>query len=117
MKEGILLNRSPLPFVGLLSLTLGSAAAGCGGTADDLFCDAPGCGFSNETWTRVSSLAHLGKPPEDRSNAFVNLPAAATLGQAFYFDTRFSGSATQVDALGRPAAVPRAPKGQPINLS
>jgi cytochrome c peroxidase len=91
--------------------------AGCGKWADDVFCDAPGCGFSNEDWGRISSLAHLGPPPADPSNAFVNNEGAAQLGQAFYNDARFSGTATQVDALGRPAAVPRAPKGQAVNLS
>ena len=93
------------------------ALAGCGAWADDAFCDAPGCGFSNEEWARISSLATIGEPPADLSNAWTQSGPAATLGQAFYFDARFSGLATQVDALGRPAAVPRAPKGQPVNLS
>jgi cytochrome c peroxidase len=102
----------------LLIFSAGALAlAGCGAWADDVFCDAPGCGFSNEEWARISSLAKLGEPPADLSNASVHSGPAATLGQAFYFDARFSGLATQVDALGRPAAVPRAAKGAPVNLS
>jgi cytochrome c peroxidase len=114
MKESILLSRSLAPFLALL---IGFVASGCGGTADDLFCDAPGCGLTSEEWTRIAALGHLGKPPNNPSNAFVNLGPAATLGQAFYNDPRFSGVVTQVDALGRPAAVPRAPRDQPAQVS
>jgi cytochrome c peroxidase len=93
------------------------SVAGCGPFADNLFCDSTTCGFSDEQWQRLAALAHLPPPPLDKSDAVVNLSAAETLGQAFYFDTRFSGPASQVDALGRPAAVARAPKGQPANVS
>lgn len=93
-----------------------AAAGGCNGWADELFCDGA-CGLSDTEWARMSALANLGPPPAEPSNAVVNRPEAQRLGQAFYFDTRFSGTATQVDALGRPAAVARAPKGQPVNIS
>lgn len=102
--------------IGVLA-TLSVTSSGCGRLGDGLFCDGTTCGFSNEEWARLEALANLPDPPANRSNAVADLPAAATLGQAFYFDARFSGTATQVDAIGRPAAEPRAPKGQPINIS
>jgi cytochrome c peroxidase len=117
----------PRPRFGFGSLALDSLAlmvgllapaiAGCGGVADDLFCDTTGCGFSDEQWARLSALANLGPPPGDPSNGVFDSPDARTLGQTFYQDARFSGVATQVDALGRPADVARAAKGQRINLS
>jgi cytochrome c peroxidase len=110
---------SPRPrrMIPTLMLAAALAAAGCGAVADDLFCDGAGCGFSNEQWARLSALANLGPVPVDKSNGVFNDPNAHTLGRWFYQDPRFSGPATQVDALGRPAAVPRAPKGQPANVS
>jgi cytochrome c peroxidase len=121
------MNASPRPAVWfraptLAALTLGLAlgANACGATADDLFsdfCDGAGCAFSELEWSRLGALANLGPAPEDPSNRVERLLAAQQLGQAFYFDKRFSGLATQVDALRRPAAVARAPQGQPTNLS
>jgi cytochrome c peroxidase len=101
----------------LASLALAVVAAGCGAGADELFCDGTGCGFSDEQWARLSALANLPPVPNDPSNGVFDDPYAHTLGQKFFQDTRFSGPATQVDALGRPASVGRAPKGQPTNLS
>ena len=100
------------------ALTLG----GCGATADDLFCDDTGCGMSDLQWSRLSALSlsadsPLGPVPVDPSNGVFNDGNALTLGRWFDQDTRFSGLATQVDALGRPAAVARVPKGQPANVS
>jgi cytochrome c peroxidase len=90
---------------------------GCGPEADDLFCDGAGCGFSNLEWSRLSALAQHEDVPVDRSNAAFGNPFANQLGKWFFQDTRFSGLATQVDAIGRPAAVGRAAKGQPLNIS
>jgi cytochrome c peroxidase len=101
----------------LVTVLVTVLVAGCGGTADDLFCDQTGCGFSDEQWARLSALANLGDPPDDPSNVVLHNGLAHTLGKTFFQDPRFSGLATQVDALGRPAAVARAPKGQPVNLS
>jgi cytochrome c peroxidase len=96
-----------------------SLLSGCGTGGDGLFCDTPGCAFSDAEWNRLQALAwtKLGPPPEDRTNAVAADPAAARLGALFFADPRFSGLATQVDALRRPAAVARAPKGQPTNLA
>jgi cytochrome c peroxidase len=99
----------------VLGLALGFVA--CGRGADDLFCDGPGCGFSDLEWSRLKALTKLGSPPVDTSNGVERLLKAQELGEAFYFDTRFSGLATQVDALRRPASVPRAPQGSPANVS
>jgi cytochrome c peroxidase len=41
---------------------------------------------------RSLSLASLGPAPADRSNAVANDPRAAALGQALFFDTRFSAN-------------------------
>ena len=101
----------------LMFLVAALAAIGCDAAVDDLFCDGAGCGFSKEEWARLSALANLGPPPVDPSNGVFDSPDARSLGQTFYQDARFSGLATQVDALGRPAAVARAAKGQPVNLS
>jgi cytochrome c peroxidase len=109
-----LVTRSFAPLVAAVGVAL--ALEGCGQVGDDLFCDGV-CGTSTEEWGRMVALANLGAPPADPTDAVWNLPAAQTLGQAFYFDARFSGVATQVDALGRPAAVARAPKGQALNIS
>src|SRR5262249_49581287 len=84
---------------------------------DSLFCDDPGCSFSQEEWARLGTLAGLGPPPKDPSNAGAGDPAAIALGRAFFRDTRFSRPATQVDAPRRPAAAARAPQGPPTNLA
>ena len=94
-----------------------SAISGCGAAADDLFCDDTGCGFSDLQWSRLAPLANLRSVPVDQSNGVFGNKVANTLGRFFFQDPRFSGLATQVEAIGRPAAVARAPKGQPTNLS
>jgi cytochrome c peroxidase len=106
-----------------LRLWIGSFAwaslvlAGCGSSADDLFCDQTGCGLSDLEWSRLSALANPGPVPIDPSNRVFSDPVAHTLGQWFFLDPHFSGVGTQVDAIGRAAAVARAPKGQPLNIS
>jgi cytochrome c peroxidase len=102
---------------GVLFLVAG--AGGCGKLADDTFCDAEGCSWSGREWTLVASLAlpDGSAPPPDPSNAVWNSGVAAGLGQQFFFDPAFSGSATQTDAIKRPSPPARAAKGQPINIS
>ncbi len=90
--------------------------AGCH-AADKAFCSAGGCAWTSAEWSRVQSLSPLPPPPADPSNRYADDPSAAALGQAFYFDPRFSGVATLVDSIGRPVASARAPKGSPTNLS
>jgi cytochrome c peroxidase len=90
---------------------------GCGKYADDLFCDDRGCGWAAGEWDRVASLANPAPPPPDPSNALFDQPAVAALGQMFFFDPAFSGTATQVDAIERPSPPARAAQGQPIGIS
>jgi cytochrome c peroxidase len=95
------------------------ALTGCR-SVDNWFCNGAGCDWTEEEWARVQTLSPLeARPPEDRSNAYGDVPEAAELGQRFYFDTRFSGNATLVDTIGNtvPYAYGQAPLGQPINLS
>jgi cytochrome c peroxidase len=76
---------------------------GCGKYADDLFCSDAACAWTDAQWMRVQSLANPDAPEPDLSNAYWSSQAARDLGKAFYFDTGFSGAATQTDALGRPS--------------
>jgi cytochrome c peroxidase len=94
----------------------GALALGCHAT-DKVFCGSAGCDWTDLEWARVQSLSPLPAPPADTSNAYFDSPAAAALGQAFYFDTRFSGVSTLVDAIGRPVAAARTAKGSPANVS
>lgn len=93
-----------------------AAAAGCH-SADKVFCATQGCAWTGTEWARLQTLSPLPDPPPDPSNAHATDPAAIALGQLFYFDTRFSGTATLVDSIGRPVPAARAAKGDPINVS
>src|SRR6266404_7501764 len=89
--------------IGVAGACFALTLVACGSTADNVFCGSSNdCGWSSEQWTKVSQLANLGSPPPDRSNLFVGIAAVETLGQKFFFDTRFSGAATQIDNLRRP---------------
>jgi len=103
--------------VGRLALTILAALlpAGCGWL--EALCDEPGCQFTRAEWQALNGLSSLPDPPPDPSNKYVGNPAAEDLGQKLYFDTRFSGEATALDALKRPTLTARAPKGQPIHVS
>jgi cytochrome c peroxidase len=97
---------------------LAAHQSACGPTLDGWFGDGTsGYGFSDIEWARLQALTNLGEPPPDRSNRVANSDAAVNLGQAFFFDDRFSGPATQLDALARPAAEARAPLGQSTGVS
>ncbi len=101
-----------------LATLLAAGGAGCFGRgASDAFCDDSSCTFSRDEWARLQGLTNLGPPPHDDSNLVDGYPAAIELGRQFFGETAFSGAATQIDALRRPAAVARAPQGQPTNLS
>ncbi|HVV52223.1 MAG TPA: hypothetical protein VHO06_21315, partial [Polyangia bacterium] len=97
-------------------ISTGALLVGCHAT-DKVFCGSAGCDWTDLEWARVQTLSPLPAPPPDTSNAHWNDPAAAALGQAFYFDTRFSGASTLVDSIGRPVAAARVPKGTPVNVS
>jgi len=101
-----------------LAIALTASLSACGKRVDDAFCDSPGCGFSDDQWQRLQSLTGLpSTAPPDPSNAFAGNRDAVALGHKMFFDPRFSGPATQVDALGRPSSPARAPKGQPTGIS
>ena len=52
---------------------------------------APPDFFSEDTWEIVLGLSPLSeRPPPNPTNRFADDPAAAALGQAFFFDFRFS---------------------------
>src|SRR4051812_43820117 len=107
-------SRKPL---WLLLLTLTS----CGEWADRLFCASQGCAWQDGEWERVRTLAAYAVPAQDVSNRFTTTyelsERARALGQRFFFDTGFSGVATQVDALGRPSAPARAAKGEELKIA
>jgi len=90
----------------------------CGDSLDSAFCETSGCIFSTREWETLKSLAHVPEAaPPDPSNKYYNNADAARLGQQFYFDPRFSGTATLVDTLGRPTQYARADKGELTNIS
>ncbi|HET6281727.1 MAG TPA: cytochrome c peroxidase [Polyangia bacterium] len=90
---------------------------GCDDALDRTFCGVSGCELSEEDWSKLSLLADLpATAPVDRSNRYFGVPLAEGLGQKFFYDARFSGNATQIDTLRRPAAG-RAAKGQPVTIS
>lgn len=95
------------------ALTLGACA-----DLDRVLCGDGACGFSEVETSALTSLADLpATPPPDSSNKYVGVTTAEQLGRKFFWDTRFSGVSTQVDALKRPMPFARAPKGQPLNMS
>jgi cytochrome c peroxidase len=88
------------------------------GAVDSWFCSDARCEWTDSEWKWVESLANPQyPPPADPSNHFVGQVGALKLGQAFFFDTGFSGVATQVDAIKRTSPPARAPVGQPIAVS
>lgn len=110
-------KRSPRDLVLFSAALAGVALVGCDRT-DDLFCSDAGCGFTKEEWRSLAALADLPEaPPPDPSNRYVGNRAAEILGQKLFFDARWSGPSTQVDALRRPMTYARAAKGQPTNIS
>jgi cytochrome c peroxidase len=83
------------------------ALTGCGKYADEVFCSDAACEWTDLQWARLQSLANPGPPDGDPSNIYWNSTAARDLGKLFYFDTGFSGSATQTDAtFSAPCAGP-----------
>jgi cytochrome c peroxidase len=105
----------PLPGIAATFLAL-AATVGCR-QVDNAFCSSRGCDWTDQEWARIKTLSPLGPPPADLSNAYADSPAAARLGQAFYFDPRFSGAATWVDSIRRPVDTARACLGKPVNIS
>ncbi len=104
--------RSRFPWIFIVLIV-----SACGDKVDDAVCDNDGCFFSDAEWDRVSSLAGLGPPPTDPSNALIGNAVAISLGHRFYFETEFSGTATWVDTLGRTTASARSEKGTAMGIS
>jgi len=100
------------------ALGLGAfGAAGC--DSGGFFCGSHAmCGWSDTDVARVAALANLpATPPDDPSNNYASRADAAALGKMFYFDTRFSGPSTLVDALNRPMPFGRSPAGQSAGVA
>jgi cytochrome c peroxidase len=93
-----------------------AAVAGCH-SADKLFCEKSGCVWTSAEWSRVQTLSPLPAPPPDPSNVYWSRQDAAELGQAFYFDTRFSGKSTGQDSIKRNVGVSRTATGTPVNVA
>jgi cytochrome c peroxidase len=67
---------------------------------------------------RLVELANPGPPPVDSSNALIGNADAIALGHKFYFDTDFSGYATQENILAETLPEPiRAARGERIRVS
>jgi hypothetical protein len=98
--------------LGFASLGLAALVAGCGKDLDKTFCDEPTCAFSTDEWRRLQALSPIPSIPDDPSNQFRGNLDAQALGSAFFNDAAFSGPATDVDALGRPAVQARSARGQ-----
>ena len=99
----------------LFTCAISLLAAGLVGCNDP--CADGTCLFTASEWKRLQSLADLGDPPPDPSNKYAGHPLAEKLGQRLYFDPGFSGDATLLDMLRRPAPYARAPKGMPTAIS
>jgi len=103
--------------VSVLVVTALSFASGCK-DAGGFFCSGSECGWSDH---ETSALVALGgmptDAPADTSNKYATSVDAAAFGKQLYFDTRFSGPSTQVDALNRPMPFGRVAKGQPTATS
>lgn len=99
--------------LGLLVLAL----AGCGKFADSVFCASAGCDWKPGEWERIAALANPDDPPPDLSNEWRDNPIAVALGKEFFFDTAFSGNASQKDAIKRDSPPARAAKGEPIGIA
>jgi cytochrome c peroxidase len=70
------------------SLLVFAVLGGCGSDEPDKPRDPF---FTEEEWAEVRKLSPLPELPPDPTNRFADDPRAATLGQKFFFDTRFSG--------------------------
>jgi cytochrome c peroxidase len=87
-------------------------AAGCQST-DGFLCGGGNCEWSATDVARVEALADLpSTAPTDPSNRYASDLDAAALGKMFYFDGRFSGPSTMLDALNHKMPFGRAAAGQ-----
>ncbi len=97
----------------------------CGKWGDKAACGEADCMWSQHEWDLISGLAHVttSPPPVDVSNGSLRVAATlwdagadtqladpvVRLGWLLYHDPRLSGSFSDLDSLGRPAASLRRP--------
>jgi cytochrome c peroxidase len=99
-----------------LSIALAAVAAGCDGKS--FLCAGGDCSWSSTDVARVEALSGLPTTaPVDASNRYATDPGAIALGKMFYFDPRFSGPSTVLDALNRKMPFGRAPAGQSAGVA
>ena len=100
-----------------LGIACCALASGCSAT-DGFLCAGGDCTWSSTERTRIEALADMpASAPVDTSNRYAADPNAAALGKMFYFDTRFSGPSTTLDALNRKMPFGRAPAGQSAGVA
>ncbi|HKY36408.1 MAG TPA: cytochrome c peroxidase [Polyangiaceae bacterium] len=82
------------------------AIGACGPTGSQAD-DAGSPNLQTEVMASLRALSPdvLPAPPEDRSNRFADDPAAAALGQRFFFEPRFSGELLDDDNTGGPQSL------------
>ena len=97
-----------------VGLAVGAAVLGCQRDGGFMCGGGSGsCGWTADDLARVEALADMpSTPPTDASNRYATDAGAVALGKMFYFDTRFSGPSTVLDALNRKMPFGRAAAGQ-----
>jgi cytochrome c peroxidase len=101
-----------------LGATICVLLAGC--QQNDFLCGggSGSCEWSSTDLARVEALADLPSvAPADPSNRYATNPDAIALGKMFYFDARFSGPSTMLDALNRKMPFGRAAAGQSAGVA
>jgi cytochrome c peroxidase len=100
-----------------LGIACCALASGCSAT-DGFFCAGGDCTWSPTERARIEALADMpAAAPVDTSNRYAADPDTAALGKMFYFDTRFSGPSTALDALNRKMPFGRAPVGESAGVA
>ncbi|HEY2730738.1 MAG TPA: cytochrome c peroxidase [Polyangia bacterium] len=95
-----------------MGVAIFAVAAGCQ-SGGGFLCSGGDCQWSSTDVARVEALADLpSTAPVDPSNRYAADPGAVALGKMLYFDTRFSGPSTMLDALNRKMPFGRAAAGQ-----
>lgn len=57
--------------------------------------------FTAEEWTKIQTLSPLPGPPDEPTNKYADDPAAAVLGQMFFYEPGYAGPLTVDSALGK----------------
>ena len=100
-----------------LGVAIAVLAGGCQST-NGFWCGRGNCAGSPTDVARVEALSGLpATAPVDASNRYATDAGAIALGKMFYFDPRFSGPSTLLDALNRKIAFGRAAAGQSAGVA